>query len=69
MDKTLFQTCGRFAQPQSRRAFLARAGGGLGLFALGDLLTGLATAKLGDDRVVLTSTKSGVTAWKLQKKE
>lgn len=37
-------------------------------FALGELLTGLATAKFGDDRVVLTSTKSGVTAWKLEKK-
>jgi hypothetical protein len=30
--------CGRYARPASRRQFLARAGGGLGLLALADLL-------------------------------
>src|SRR5213078_408614 len=33
------QTCGRFARPVSRRDFLMRAGGGLGVLALGDLLS------------------------------
>lgn len=37
-------------------------------FALGELLTGLAVVKLGEQRVVLTSTKSGVTAWGLAPK-
>jgi hypothetical protein len=37
-------------------------------FALGELLTGISSAKLGDARVVLTATKSGVTAWKLERK-
>jgi hypothetical protein len=34
----LRQTCGRSERPTSRRQFLARAGAGLGLLALGDLL-------------------------------
>ena len=37
-------------------------------FAVGEPLTGLATTKVGDDRVILTSTKSEVRAWKLEKK-
>src|SRR3954451_3231578 len=32
------QSCGRYALPRTRREFLARAGGGLGLCALADLL-------------------------------
>ena len=32
------QSCGRFCRPSSRRDFLSRAGGGLGLLALADLL-------------------------------
>jgi uncharacterized protein DUF1501 len=38
MSHPLHQTCGRFALPATRRQFLARAGAGLGLVALGDLL-------------------------------
>jgi len=38
MSTNLHATCGRFARPTSRRQFLSRAGGGLGLLALGDLL-------------------------------
>jgi hypothetical protein len=38
------QSCGRFAWPKTRREFLARAGGGLGLCALFDLLRGPAVA-------------------------
>jgi hypothetical protein len=37
-------------------------------FATGEPLTGLASVKLDAARVVLTSTKSGVTAWKLEAK-
>src|SRR6187397_2432776 len=32
------QGCGRYASPATRRDFLARAGAGLGLYALADLL-------------------------------
>jgi hypothetical protein len=42
----LDQHCGRFAPPASRRQFLARAGGGLGLLALADLLRDPARAAL-----------------------
>src|SRR5688572_21562290 len=38
MPDAMEQTCGRYCQPSTRRQFLARAGGGLGLLALGDLL-------------------------------
>src|SRR5438045_2872166 len=38
------QSCGRFARPVSRRDFLMRAGGGLGVLALGDLLASQAQA-------------------------
>lgn len=34
-------------------------------FALGEALSGLATAQLGETRVILTATKGKVTAWKL----
>jgi hypothetical protein len=37
-------------------------------FAVGELLTGLAVAKLGEQRVVLTATKTGITAWALAPK-
>jgi hypothetical protein len=40
----LYQHCGRYAQPTTRRQFLARAGGGLGMLALADLLQPLAAA-------------------------
>jgi hypothetical protein len=40
----LHQHCGRYAQPATRRQFLARAGGGLGLLALADLLQSPADA-------------------------
>lgn len=33
-----YQSCGTYERPANRREFLARAGGGLGLFALSDLL-------------------------------
>src|SRR4030095_2090576 len=33
-----FISCGRYMRPATRRQFLARAGAGLGLVALGDLL-------------------------------
>src|SRR6187549_2123577 len=45
MTDPLHQTCGRFEQPISRRHLLARAGAGLGLFALGDLLDAPARAE------------------------
>lgn len=38
------QSCGNYERPASRRRFLARAGGGLGLLALGDLLQSQAAA-------------------------
>ena len=41
---TLHQTCGRYAQPASRRQFLTRAGGGIGLLALAELLNSPAAA-------------------------
>lgn len=37
-------------------------------FAIGDFLTGIATAKLADQSMVFTATKKGVQAWKLEKK-
>lgn len=37
-------------------------------FAVGEILTGVAAATFGEHRVVLTATKSGVKAWKLEKK-
>src|SRR5262245_53127289 len=50
MTETIHQTCGRYAHPATRRQFLARAGGGLGLLALGDLLQVRATAADDDAR-------------------
>ncbi|MSR59437.1 MAG: DUF1501 domain-containing protein [Planctomycetaceae bacterium] len=44
MSRILNQNCGRYEHPATRRQFLARAGGGLGLLALGDLLQGPASA-------------------------
>ena len=38
------QTCGRYARPATRRQFLTRAGGGIGLLALADLLNSPAAA-------------------------
>jgi hypothetical protein len=38
MSKTLHQSCGRFHLPQTRRAFLSKAGAGFGSLALADLL-------------------------------
>src|SRR6187455_1723863 len=38
MSTDCHQSCRRYAVPSSRRQFLARAGGGLGLLALADLL-------------------------------
>src|SRR5262249_5153876 len=38
MWTNLHQSCGRYARPVTRRQFLARAGGGLGMLALADLL-------------------------------
>jgi hypothetical protein len=49
MQDTLHQTCGRFELPGSRRQFLARAGAGLGLVALGDLLASQSAAADGID--------------------
>jgi hypothetical protein len=40
----LHQSCGRYAQLASRRQFLTRAGGGIGLLALADLLSSPAAA-------------------------
>src|SRR5688572_818809 len=44
MTASLHQTCGRYAQPATRRQFLARAGGGIGMLALADLLDSSAAA-------------------------
>jgi hypothetical protein len=44
MSPALHQTCGRYRRPASRREFLQRAGGGLGLLALADLLRDRADA-------------------------
>src|SRR4051794_5845180 len=38
MSTSHHQGCGRYARPGTRREFLARAGGGIGLCALADLL-------------------------------
>jgi hypothetical protein len=38
MTNALHQTCGRYERPASRRQFLARAGGGMGMLALAGLL-------------------------------
>src|SRR5258708_6325153 len=38
------QGCGRYVMPRTRREFLARAGAGLGLYALADLLCAPASA-------------------------
>jgi hypothetical protein len=50
MSINLHQHCGRYACPTTRRQFLARAGGGLGLLALSDLLQGPACAVDGEPR-------------------
>src|SRR5262249_38082059 len=42
------QSCGRYAWPGTRREFLARAGAGLGLYALADLLCAPASASDGE---------------------
>ena len=47
MSHTLHSSCGRYDVPTSRRQFLTRAGAGLGLMALGDLL--LSQAPAADD--------------------
>ena len=49
MSTELHQTCGRFARPGTRREFLSRAGAGLGLCALADLLASPASGAA-DDR-------------------
>jgi hypothetical protein len=59
MLTNLHQTCGRFAWPASRRQFLARAGGGLGMLALADLLRAPAlttAAESSSDRATPTRT-------------
>lgn len=38
MSDLLYQTCGRFERPTTRRQFLTRAGAGFGLLGLGDML-------------------------------
>ena len=38
MHDPRFISCGRYLRPSTRRQFLARAGAGLGLVALGDIL-------------------------------
>jgi hypothetical protein len=48
MRTTQHQGCGRYALPSTRREFLTRAGAGLGLCALADLLC--TPAKAGEDR-------------------
>src|SRR5262245_2961701 len=45
MSTSQYQSCGRYAFPRTRREFLARAGAGLGLFALADLLGPSASAE------------------------
>src|SRR5687768_9045442 len=42
-------SCGRCLQPKSRRQFLAQAGGGLGLLALGNLLEPASAAERASD--------------------
>jgi hypothetical protein len=44
MLPSLHQSCGRYQWPQTRRAFLSRAGAGIGLLALADLLKDPANA-------------------------
>src|SRR3954466_10644138 len=44
MSTDQHQSCGRYAIPGTRREFLARAGAGLGLCALADLLCAPAAA-------------------------
>jgi hypothetical protein len=48
MVHSLHPSCGRFERPASRREFLQRAGGGLGLLALADLLADPAHAADGE---------------------
>lgn len=49
MSDPLHQSCGRCLQPKSRRQFLAQAGGGLGLLALGNLLEPISAAESASD--------------------
>ena len=73
-----FATSGRLRSDESAEWVLAGPDGSVHIisadgefrdsFAVGELLTGLGVAKLGEDRVVLTATKQGVTAWRLAPK-
>ena len=62
MSDSLHQSCGRYLRPQSRRQFLARAGSGLGLVALGDLLHSQ-TASADDERPPHFAPKAKSVIW------